>query len=78
MMREPHQSPVRGIVLALLVCASAMISSCSTVNTFLSDLSADSFAAGDKSKDRKIPLPPMVEDFGSPDAGAAPPLDGKQ
>ena len=44
MTRERHESPVRGIVLAMLVCVAVMISSCSTVNTFLSTLDADSFA----------------------------------
>ena len=76
MTRERLKRPARGILLAMLVGVSAMISSCSTVNTILSDLYADSFAAGDRSKDRKISLPPMAEDFGPEEAGASPPPDG--
>jgi hypothetical protein len=77
MTRERYQRPVRGIVVAVLVCVCAMISSCSTVRTVLSDLDADSFAAGDMSKDRRIPLPPMAEDFRPTGEGACPRPDAE-
>jgi len=66
----------RGLILALLVCAAGVISSCSTVSTFLSNLDADSFNSEPGIADTKIPLPPMAEDFGSAESQAIVPLDG--
>lgn len=53
----------RNILLAALVCLSAMLSSCSTVGTFLSNLDLPSFSGEQGGHDRKIPLPPMAEDY---------------
>ena len=57
----------RRVFLSMLVCGSVMLSSCSTVSTFLSNLDASSFSSVDNSARKKIPLPPMAEDFGPKD-----------
>jgi hypothetical protein len=65
------KSAGRNILVAALVCLSAMLSSCSTVGTFLSNLDLPSFSGEQDGHDRKIPLPPMAEDYAheSGDAG---------
>lgn len=57
------KTPGRNILVAALVCLSAMLSSCSTVGTFLSNLDLPSFSGEQGGHDRKIPLPPMAEDY---------------
>lgn len=62
--------------IAGLVCLVALLSSCSTVNTFLSNLDLPSLSGDRGDTDRKIPLPPMAEDYGATDREPPPAVDG--
>jgi hypothetical protein len=73
MSMDPLAGASGKILFTILLFLCAMVSSCSTVSSFLSDLDKAAFSAGESTRDRKIPLPPMAEDYGRGD-GESPPL----